>query len=183
MLRKPRLGTTVLPTKIGTEVPKQHSKSISAASAATASGSLETAIESNAAISRSSHPKSVHRVTSDRVLTFIGQNWSAMRPLETTLWNEVHKPFPGLILPRSGRTGDNNESAGDMCSDADPSFRIMMNVSNTLSRAINDAVVRRLADAQSYPRGLDSFSHGRVESLVDGTTACARSCAETRTTL
>ena len=44
----------------------------------------------------------------------------------------------------------------------------MMNVSNTLSRAINDAVVRRLADAQSYPRGLDYFSHGHVESLVDG---------------
>src|SRR5215467_11766302 len=76
--------------------------------------------------------------------------------------------FPGLILRRSGRTGDNNESAGDKCSDADPSFRIMMNVSNSLSRAINDAVVRRLADAQSYPRGLDYFSHGHVESLVDG---------------
>src|SRR5215813_9474570 len=72
------------------------------------------------------------------------------------------------MLRRSGRTGENDESAGDNCSDADPSFRIMMNVSNTLSRAINDAVVRRLADAQSYPRGLDYFSHGRVESLVDG---------------
>jgi uncharacterized Zn finger protein len=44
----------------------------------------------------------------------------------------------------------------------------MMNVANTLSRAINDAVIRRLADAQSYPRGLDYFSHGHVESLVDG---------------
>jgi uncharacterized Zn finger protein len=43
----------------------------------------------------------------------------------------------------------------------------MMNVSNSLSRAINDAVIRRLADAQSYPRGLDYFSHGHVESLED----------------
>src|SRR5262249_15361569 len=57
---------------------------------------------------------------------------------------------------------------GDKCSDADPSFRIMMNVSKTLSRAINDAVVRRLADAQSYSRGLDYCSHGHVESKVDG---------------
>jgi uncharacterized Zn finger protein len=44
----------------------------------------------------------------------------------------------------------------------------MRNVAKTLSRAINDAVIRRLADAQSYPRGLDYFSHGHVESLVDG---------------
>jgi uncharacterized Zn finger protein len=44
----------------------------------------------------------------------------------------------------------------------------MMNVSKTLSGAINDAVIRRLADAQSYPRGLDYFSRGHVESLGDG---------------
>jgi uncharacterized Zn finger protein len=32
---------------------------------------------------------------------------------------------------------------------------------------MNDAVVRRLAGAQSYERGLDYFSHGHVESLED----------------
>jgi uncharacterized Zn finger protein len=36
-----------------------------------------------------------------------------------------------------------------------------------LSRSINDAVIRRLAGAQSYQRGLDYFSHGHVESLED----------------
>src|SRR5713226_4564788 len=40
-------------------------------------------------------------------------------------------------------------------------------MSNALSRAMNDAVVRRLAGAQSYERGLDYFSHGHVESLED----------------
>lgn len=34
-----------------------------------------------------------------------------------------------------------------------------------LSRSINDAVIRRLAGAQSYQRGLGYFSHGHVESL------------------
>jgi uncharacterized Zn finger protein len=80
-------------------------------------------------------------------------------------------------LRRSGATGENDESAGNNCSETDPSFRIMMNVSNTLSRAINDAAIRRLADAQSYPRGLDYFSHGHVESLEDrddGVRAVAR---------
>ena len=33
------------------------------------------------------------------------------------------------------------------------------------SRAMNDAVIRRLAGAQPYQRGLDYFSHGHVESL------------------
>ena len=32
---------------------------------------------------------------------------------------------------------------------------------------MNDAVIRRLAGAQSYERGLDYFSHGHVESLED----------------
>jgi uncharacterized Zn finger protein len=32
-------------------------------------------------------------------------------------------------------------------------------------RAINDAVIRRLAGSQSYQRGHDYFSHGHVESL------------------
>src|SRR5713226_1023440 len=32
---------------------------------------------------------------------------------------------------------------------------------------MNDAVIRRLAGAQSYQRGLDYFSHGHVESLED----------------
>jgi len=53
----------------------------------------------------------------------------------------------------------------------------MMNVSKPLSRASNDAVIRRLADAQAYPRGLDYFSHGHVESLVevyDGVRAVVR---------
>ena len=36
-----------------------------------------------------------------------------------------------------------------------------------LSRSINDAVIRRLAGAQSYQRGLDYLSDGRVESLED----------------
>ncbi len=35
------------------------------------------------------------------------------------------------------------------------------------SRVMNDAVVRRLAGAQFYQRGLDYFSHGHVESLED----------------
>lgn len=38
---------------------------------------------------------------------------------------------------------------------------------NALSRALSDAVIRRLAGAQSYQRGLDYFSHGHVESLED----------------
>ncbi len=32
---------------------------------------------------------------------------------------------------------------------------------------MTDAVIRRLADAQSYQRGLDYASHGHVESLED----------------
>ncbi len=43
----------------------------------------------------------------------------------------------------------------------------MVNVSNALLKALNDAVIRRLAGAQSYQRGLDYFSHGHVESLED----------------
>jgi len=42
---------------------------------------------------------------------------------------------------------------------------------------MNDAVVRRLAGAQSYQRGLDYFSHGHVESLeetADGVRALVR---------
>jgi uncharacterized Zn finger protein len=38
-------------------------------------------------------------------------------------------------------------------------------MANALSLALNDAVIRRLAGAQSYQRGLDYFSHGHVESL------------------
>ena len=40
-------------------------------------------------------------------------------------------------------------------------------MANALSRALNDAVIRRLAGAQSYQRGLDYFSHGHVESIED----------------
>ncbi len=36
-----------------------------------------------------------------------------------------------------------------------------------LSWSINDAVIRRLAGAPSYQRGLDYFSDGHVESLED----------------
>src|SRR5215813_9870122 len=54
----PRLGTTVLPPKIGTQVPRQHSKSISAASAATASGSLETALSKVTRPSTAVHTRS-----------------------------------------------------------------------------------------------------------------------------
>lgn len=41
----------------------------------------------------------------------------------------------------------------------------MVNVPNRLSKALNDAVIRRLAGAQSYQRALDYFSHGHVESI------------------
>jgi len=43
----------------------------------------------------------------------------------------------------------------------------MVNVSDHLSKALNDAVIRRLAGALSYQRGLDYFSHGHVESIED----------------
>src|SRR5713226_6902579 len=45
--------------------------------------------------------------------------------------------------------------------------RIMEGVPNNLAGSINDAVIRRLADAQSYQRGLDYYSHGHVESLEE----------------
>src|SRR5260370_25461587 len=44
----------------------------------------------------------------------------------------------------------------------------MEGVPKNLAGSINDAVIRRLADAQSYQRGLDYYSHGHVESLEDG---------------
>lgn len=50
-------------------------------------------------------------------------------------------------------------------------------MSSSFSRSVNDAVVRRLAGAQSYQRGLDYFSHGHVESLeatTDGVHALVR---------
>jgi len=34
-------------------------------------------------------------------------------------------------------------------------------------KALSDAVIHRLAGAQSYQRGLDYFSHGHVESIED----------------
>jgi uncharacterized Zn finger protein len=40
-------------------------------------------------------------------------------------------------------------------------------VPNNLAGSINDAVIRRLADVQSYQRGLDYYSYGHVESLED----------------
>ena len=43
----------------------------------------------------------------------------------------------------------------------------MEGVPNNLAGSINDAVIRRLADPQSYQRGLDYYSHGHVESLED----------------
>ena len=43
----------------------------------------------------------------------------------------------------------------------------MEGVPNNHAGSINDAVIRRLADAQSYQRGLDYYSHGHVESLED----------------
>jgi uncharacterized Zn finger protein len=43
----------------------------------------------------------------------------------------------------------------------------MEGVPSNLTGAINEAVIRRLADAQSYQRGLDYYSHGHVESLED----------------
>ena len=42
----------------------------------------------------------------------------------------------------------------------------MLNVEDELRQAISDAVIRRLAGAQSYQRGRDYFSHGRVESYT-----------------
>src|SRR4030095_10791328 len=47
----------------------------------------------------------------------------------------------------------------------DSVYRIIRSVGADSLRAINDAVIRRLAGAQSYQRGLDYFSHGHVESL------------------
>jgi len=46
-------------------------------------------------------------------------------------------------------------------------FRIPLSVRNSLSQALNDAVLRRLAGAQSYQRGLDYLSHGHVESVEE----------------
>jgi uncharacterized Zn finger protein len=46
-------------------------------------------------------------------------------------------------------------------------YWIIRNMGADSSRAMNDAVIRRLAGAQSYQRGLDYFSHGHVESLED----------------
>src|ERR1700724_3681813 len=40
-------------------------------------------------------------------------------------------------------------------------------MTSALSKAMNDAVIRRLAGPQSYQRGLDYFSHGHVESLEE----------------
>ena len=45
--------------------------------------------------------------------------------------------------------------------------RIMEGGPNHLAGSINDAIIRRLAGAQSYRRGLDYYSHGHVESLTD----------------
>ena len=42
-----------------------------------------------------------------------------------------------------------------------------MNVPSKFSRAMNDAVLRRLAGVQSYQRGQDYFSHGHVVTLED----------------
>jgi uncharacterized Zn finger protein len=56
-------------------------------------------------------------------------------------------------------------------------FRILLDVQSALSQALTDAVIRRLAGAQSYQRGLDYFSHGHVESLeetTDGVRALVR---------
>lgn len=43
----------------------------------------------------------------------------------------------------------------------------MIDVPDALLRAMNDAVIRRLAGDQSYERGLDYFSRGRVASLQE----------------
>jgi uncharacterized Zn finger protein len=40
-------------------------------------------------------------------------------------------------------------------------------VPDNLSSALNDMVIRRLADERTYQRGSDYFSHGHVESLDD----------------
>ena len=65
----------------GTKVPKHHSKYIRAASAATASGSLETALSK---VTRRSAfvriPGVSTRVTSDRDLTFFVHNYRARTP-------------------------------------------------------------------------------------------------------
>ncbi len=56
-------------------------------------------------------------------------------------------------------------------------FRMPLSVRNPLSEALNDAVLRRVAGAQAYQRGLDYFSHGHVKSLEeisDGVRALVR---------
>lgn len=45
----------------------------------------------------------------------------------------------------------------------------MDRVQSNISKAMNDTVIRRLAGAQPYQRGLDYFSHGHVESLAETT--------------
>src|ERR1035437_4623224 len=74
-------NTIEAPPKDGTEVPKQHSKSIRAASAATASGFLETVLSKltrRSTVAPSS--SSLHRVTSDRSQTFIDQWHGLLEP-------------------------------------------------------------------------------------------------------
>jgi hypothetical protein len=44
---------------------------------------------------------------------------------------------------------------------------IIEEMANSLTQAVTDAVIRRLAGEQAYQRGLDYFSHGHVESLKE----------------
>lgn len=44
-------------------------------------------------------------------------------------------------------------------------FEIITGMANALSQALNDTVIRRLAGAQSYKRGLEYFSDGHVQSI------------------
>jgi uncharacterized Zn finger protein len=62
----------------------------------------------------------------------------------------------------------------------------MVDVPNHLSKALNNAVIHRLAGAQSYQRGQDYFSHGHVESLeddADGVRALVRGTQDYTVTL
>jgi hypothetical protein len=70
----PYSATIAAPPKVGTKVPKHHSKYIPAASAATASGYLETVLSKLTRRSKQNvMPRVLRRVSSDRSLTFIGE--------------------------------------------------------------------------------------------------------------
>src|SRR5712691_3862330 len=74
---------------------------------------------------------------------------------------------PSSQTPCLQRRPDPRHQASRPCRGLRSRSRIMEGVPNSLTGSINNAVIRRLADAQSYQRGLAYSSHGHVESLED----------------